>query len=109
MNKNFEVIKIELTENFEKYYEDTVKAIIAIEKNLIDNDMIEYVYNDYMKGSYMLMNDCIDDAINEYERRYSISQRKTLGDVKNEIEIYKNVNPIQNEKSENAFHKNIER
>lgn len=112
MNKDFESIKDELAVNLAMHYEDTIKAIIAIEKNLTDKDMIDFVYNDYMEDDYMLLNDCIDDAIcrfdqNNYKR--DIKPRKTLEDVKTKIDSYKSINLTRIIEGKEKFNQKCER
>jgi|GEM_PF-5569782 len=112
MNKDFEYIKNELAENLAMHYEDTIKAIIAIEKNLTDKDMIDYVYNEYMENDHMLLNDCIDNAICKYEQNNyyrDVNSRKTLEDVKNEIDSYKNINSTINGESREVHNQKFER
>ena len=42
--------------NIENHYEDTIKAIISIEKNVNNGDMLDYLYDMYMNSSSMLLN-----------------------------------------------------
>jgi hypothetical protein len=111
-DKNFKTIKAEIAGNLENHYEDTIKAIIAIEKNLTDEDMIDYVYNEYMEGEHMLLNDCIDNSICKYEQNNynrEVNSRKTLEDVKNEIDSYKNISSTINGESKEVYNQKFER
>lgn len=112
MNKDFEYIKNELAENLAMNYEDTIKAIISIEKNLDDKDMIDFVYNDYMESDHMLLNDCIDKAIYKYEQnnyKRNVNSRKTLEDVKTEINSYKSINSMRIDEGKERFNQKRER
>ncbi len=46
-------------------YENYIKAIISIEKEINDPDILEYLYTKYMKQDFNLINDEFDELINE--------------------------------------------
>lgn len=97
-DKNYDTIRADIADNIENHYEDTIKAIISIEKNVNNYDMLDNLYDMYMNSSSMLLNDSIDDAISDYlndkqdERQ---NDRKTIEEIKNNIEDYKS-NEIKN-------------
>jgi len=97
-DKNYDTIRTDIADNMGNHYEDTIKAIISIEKNVNNFDMLDYLYDMYMNSSSMLLNDSIDESISDYindkqgERQ---NNRKTLKEIKNDIDNYKN-NEIKN-------------
>jgi len=91
-DKNYDTIREDIAGNIENHYEDTIKAIISIEKNINNDEMLEYLYDMYMDSSSMLLNDSIVEAISDYlndkqdERQ---NDRMTLQEIKNNIDNYK--------------------
>ena len=97
-DKNYDTIRTDIADNIENHYEDTIKAIISIEKNINNYDMLDYLYDMYMKNSNMLLNNSIDEAISDYlndKQNERQNDRKTLKGIKNDIDNYKN-NEIKN-------------
>lgn len=96
--KNYDTIRADIADNIENHYEDTIKAIIFIEKNVNNCDMLDYLYNMYMGSSSILLNDSINEAISDYlnyKQDKRQRNRKTLKEIKNDLNVSKN-NEINN-------------
>ncbi len=62
---NYEGMKKLLNDLIDTDYENYIKAIISIEKEINDPDILEYLYTKYMKQDFNLINDEFDELINE--------------------------------------------
>lgn len=66
-NVSFKVMKDTIEELMKENYGDFIKAIISIENNIDDLEILDKVYENYMDNDYGLLNNAIDKAI-EFEQ-----------------------------------------
>ncbi|MCR1952904.1 ImmA/IrrE family metallo-endopeptidase [Clostridium sp. DSM 100503] len=60
---SFKVMKNNIEELMKENYRDFIRAIVSVEKNIDDLDLLDKVYEDYMKSEYNLLNNGIENSI----------------------------------------------
>lgn len=65
----FKVMKTNIEELMENNYENFIKAIISIEKDIDDLELLDKIYQDYMDKDINLLNDEIDNPINKLNEK----------------------------------------
>lgn len=98
---SFKVMKNNIEELMKENYGDFVRAIISIEKNIDDLDLLDKVYISYMENDYNLLNDEIDEKI-EFEQQ-NILKKDSL----NEMDLGKENKFMISEKKEKEIWKKI--
>ena len=101
--KSVDEIKGTLNNLIENNYEDYIKAVISIEKDITDDSTLTEMYNKYMESDVNLLNDYFDEIEYDMEHDNRIGE-SVKGEYDSEIGIALNVESL----NENNF-KEIEK
>lgn len=102
-NKSVEEIKGTLNSLIENNYENYIKAVISIEKDITDDSSLTEMYNKYMESDVNLLNDYFDEI------EYGIEHDNRIGKGIEESRNYKVENTSITQDAEESKFKEYER
>ena len=81
----FKVMKSNIEELMQNNYENFIKAVISIEKNIDDLELLDKAYVDYIENDYNLLNNEIDKSIEFETKDFDMNIKRSVEVVYSEL------------------------